>query len=372
LSVAGAPQPAGAPSIRVSDFGVLADGHSVREYTLDNGRGITLGAINLGGIVTRVEVPGRHGERANIVLGFAELADYEARNPHFGTIVGRHANRIAHGRFALDGERFQLALAEGAQHALHGGPGGFGKRWWDIEPLPPAADGSVAIELRFDSPDGDQGYPGRLEATVRYTLTAGGEWRIDYRATCDRATVVNLTHHDYFNLAGGASILDHRLRIAASHYCPVDAGLIPEGIAAVAGTPFDFRVEQTIGARIRGPHPQLLRARGYDHNWVLDPAPGLRFAARLEEPVSGRAMDVLTTEPGLQFYSGNFLDASLPGPDGRAYRQGDGLCLETQHFPDTPNRPAFPSTVLRTGEVFASTTVHRFGICPPDPDEMNP
>jgi aldose 1-epimerase len=358
-----------ASPIGVRDFGVRADGRIVREYALDNGRGISLRAINLGGIVTRLHLPDRHGVPSNIVLGFEALADYETRNPHFGTIVGRHANRIAHGRLAIDGERFQLARDDGALHALHGGPGGFGKRWWDIEPLPCGADGSVALELRLDSPDGDQGYPGRLEAVVRYTLTPGGEWRIDYRATCDRATVVNLTHHDYFNLAGGGSILGHRLQIAAARYCPVDAGLIPEGITEVEGTPFDFRVARTIGARIREADPQLLRARGYDHNWVLDPVPGLRFAARLEDPASGRAMDIETTEPGLQFYSGNFLDASLPGPDGRPYRQSDGLCLETQHFPDTPNQAGFPSTLLRPGEVYASTTVHRFGFCTPNPDE---
>lgn len=348
-------------------FGSLADGRVVRQYTLDNGRGRSLSAINLGGIVTSLRVPDRHGISANVVLGLSSLADYETRNPHFGTIVGRYANRIDRGSFVLDGERIQLGINDGA-HSLHGGPAGFGKVWWDITTLPASDGGDVAIELSRVSAHGDQGHPGELRVGVRYTLTQRDEWRIDYRAQCDRATVVNLSHHDYFNLAGSGSILDHRLAIAARRYCPVDAGLIPEGIADVAGTPFDFRVSTPIGARIREPHAQLLRARGYDHNWVLDGAAdgALRFAARLEDPASGRAMDVETTEPGLQFYSGNFLDGTLAGTSGQAYRQGDGLCLETQHFPDSPNRPDFPSTMLRPGELFTSTTVHRFGLCASD------
>lgn len=349
------------PQITQRAFGTLADGRAVHAYTLDNGAGITLSAINLGGIVTSVRVPDRHGVAANVVLDLPSLADYETRNPHFGTIVGRYANRIARGRFEIDGERFQLPVNDGA-NALHGGPGGFGKRFWEIDAVPAAGDGSVAIELRLTSEDGDQGYPGRLEATVRYTLTARNEWRIDYRATSDRPTIVNLAHHDYFNLSGTGSVLDHRLALGAGRYCPVDAGLIPEGIADVGGTPFDFRESTAIGARIRTPNAQLLRARGYDHNWVLDPpaAHGLRFAARLEDPRSGRAMDIETTQPGVQFYSGNFLDATLSRSSGEIIRQGDGLCLETQHFPDAPNHPDFASTVLRPGQTFASTTVHRF------------
>ncbi|MDM0034509.1 aldose epimerase family protein [Variovorax sp. J22P271] len=353
------------------EFGTLADGRQVFEYTLDNGAGLSLSAINLGGIVTSLRVPDRHGRAESIVLGLATLADYETRNPHFGTIVGRHANRIAHGRFSIDGEPFQLALDAGSPHALHGGPGGFGRCWWDIEPVPSTGDGNVALALTRVSADGEQGYPGRAEIRVLYTLTADNAYRIDYEARSDRATIVNLTHHDYFNLAGQGSILGHRLTIPASRYCPVDERLIPEGIAAVAGTPFDFRSPSTIGERIRDGHPQLLRARGYDHNWVLDPVDtaGLRFAARLADPVSGRVMDIETTEPGLQFYSGNFLDGSLPGATGQAIRQGDGLCLETQHFPDAPNQPGFPSTLLRPGEIHSSTTVHRFGLCAPHPTE---
>lgn len=355
-----------AAHLQSRDFGRLADGRLVREYTLDNGAGMSLSAINLGGIVTAVRVPDRQGASANVVLGFETLAQYESPHPHFGTIVGRHANRMAEGRFMLDGQTHQLAVNDGA-HSLHGGPAGFGKRWWNITELPIAQDGSVAIELDLVSDDGDQGYPGQLQVCVRYTLTRRNEWRIDYRAHCDRSTVVNLTHHDYFNLTGRGDVLGHRLAIAAQSYCPVDAGLIPEGIASVDGTPFDFREATPIGQRIREPDTQLLRARGYDHNWVLDHAGpnGMRHAARLEEPVSGRCMDIETTEPGLQFYSGNFLDGSLVGSSGQAIRQADGLCLETQHFPDAPNQPAFASTVLRPGNTYTSSTVHRFGLCGP-------
>jgi aldose 1-epimerase len=351
------------PSIRRREFGVLSDGRSVTEVTLDNGAGLSLSAIPLGGIVTALRVPDRHGAATNVVLALPTLADYETRNPHLGTIVGRCANRIAQGRFRIDSEEFLLATNDGP-HSLHGGARGFGSQWWDIDVPRRGGDGSVTIELSRTSPDREQGYPGRLQVRVRYTLTSQQEWRIDYHATCDRPTIVNLSHHDYFNLAGGGSALDHRLTIPADRYCPVDAGLIPQGIASVDGTPFDFRSSTPIGKRIRDLHPQLLRARGYDHNWVLrdSDAPGLRLAAQLHDPASGRSMEVHTSEPGLQFYSGNFLDGTLPGAHGQALRQGDGLCLETQHFPDTPNQPGFPTTVLRPGQTWSSTTVHRFGI----------
>lgn len=345
-------------------FGVLPDGQAVDAFTLDNGRGLSLTAIQLGGIVTALHVPDRDGRCANVVLALPSLHDYATRNPHMGTLVGRYANRIAGARFTLDGEVFTLAANEGP-NILHGGPAGFGKRCWDIQPQAPAADGSVQLLLRLHSADGDQGFPGALDVEVRYTLTPQQEWRIDYEARCDRATVVNLSHHAYFNLAGQGSILDHRLTIPAARYCPVDAGLIPQDMAAVDGTPFDFRQAAPIGARIRAPHPQLLVARGYDHNWALDAPPqqGLRLAARLEHAASGRTMEIHTDQPGLQFYSGNFLDGSLTGAHGHALRQGDGLCLETQHFPDAPNRPDFPCTVLRPGTVWRSTTVHRFASC---------
>ncbi len=345
----------------VRTFGHLPDGRAVDEYTLANGRGLSLRAINYGGIVTALHCPDRHGQPANVVLGFDNLTDYVERNPNFGTLVGRYGNRIAGGRFELDGEPHQLPLNDG-ENSLHGGPGGFGKRFWAIEPLPPQADGSVAIELSFVSEDGDQHYPGKLDVTVRYTLTPRNVWRIDYRATTTRATVVNLTHHGYYNLAGSGSALDHELTLHASNYLPIDANLIPTGIADVAGTPFDFRQATRIAERIRQGDAQLLTAKGYDHCFVIhrhEPK-ALAEAARLHHPASGRTMTVATTEPGVQLYSGNFLDGRLRGSSGQAYRQGDGVCLETQHFPDSPNRPEFPSTVLRPGETFQSTTVHSF------------
>jgi len=344
-------------------YGHLPDGRAVHEYTLDNGRGLVLRAINFGGVVTALECPDREGRSANVVLGFDNLADYVERNPNFGTLVGRYGNRIKDGRFVLDGETHQLALNDGS-NALHGGPGGFGKRWWAIEPLPAQADGSVALELTLISEDGDERYPGRLEVTVRYTLTPASEWRIDYRATTSRASIVNLTHHGYYNLAGSGSALDQVLTLNASRYLTIDAALIPTGIAEVDATPFDFREPRRIGERIRAGVPQLMLARGYDHCYVIDRGDpsGPVAAARLADPVSGRVMEIATTEPGVQFYSGNFLDGRLRGSGGQAYRQGDGVCLETQHFPDSPNHPEFPSTVLRPGETFQSTTVHRFSV----------
>ena len=361
-----------AGSVAERPYGRLADGRMVHEFTLDNGRGLVLRTINLGGIVTAIEWPDRRGRRANVVLGFDNLADYVERNPNFGTLVGRYANRIAGGRFVLDGQAHALARNDGP-HALHGGPGGFGRRWWAIAPLPPADDGSVAVDLALSSEDGDEGYPGRLDVAVRYRLTSDNAWRIDYAATTTRTTVLNLTHHGYYNLAGGGSALGQQLMLHASRFLAVDPTLIPTRITPVDGTPFDFLTPTRIDARIRLGHPQLLAARGYDHCWLLDSAcdgdgdrngDGARLtpAARLVDPVSGRTMDIDTTEPGLQFYSGNFLDGRLRGHRGEAYRQGDGICLETQHFPDTPNRPDFPPAVLRPGETFRSTTVHRFGI----------
>ncbi|MBV9889805.1 MAG: galactose mutarotase [Rhizobacter sp.] len=351
-----------APSITAREFDRMPDGRIVREHVLDNGRGLRLHAIDYGGIVRALHCPDRDGRDGNVVLGFARLADYLERNPNFGVLVGRFANRIAGGRFTLDGTAYQLSVNDGA-NSLHGGAVGFGERCWDLEPLGVGGDGSVALALTLASEDGDQGYPGRLRAEVRYTLTSDNAWRIDYRATCDRPTVVNLTNHTYFNLACGGSILEHVLTLHASRYTEIDATLIPTRVADVEGTPFDFRAPRAVGERIRDGVEQLQRARGYDHNWILDgeSSPGtLRRAARLIDPASGRVVEIETSEPGVQFYAGNQLDGRLVGSDGCAYRQSDGLCLETQHFPDSPNRPDFPSTVLRPGEVFASTTVHRF------------
>lgn len=352
------------PNISSKEYGRLPGGRIVSEYTLDNGRGLRLSAINHGGIVTTLHAPDRAGRSGNVVLGLPSLADYVERNPHFGTIVGRYGNRICKGRFTLDGEAFQLPLNDGP-NSLHGGVQGFGARWWDITPVEADADGNIGLLLTHTSPDGEEAYPGCLQVAVRYTLGTDQSWRIDYRAETDRPTVLNLTHHDYFNLAGSGSILDHELQLFASRYTPVDATLIPTGITNVAGTPFDFREPKRIGRDIREPQEQLVRARGYDHNWVLDRSldAGLTLAARLIHPGSGRVMEVHTTEPGVQFYSGNFLDGTLVGSAGQVIRQGDGLCLETQHFPDSPNQPDFPSTVLRPGQVFESSTLHRFGVC---------
>lgn len=340
-------------------FGRLADGREVTEYTLNNGRGMTISTIDCGGIVTAIRVPDRDGRTDNVVLGFAELDDYVHRKPHFGPIVGRYANRIAGGRFALDGEHHQLDQNDGG-NCLHGGAQGLGTRLWKALPLP--LEDPVAIEMTYTSPHGEQGFPGRLQVQVRYSLSLHNEWRIDYRATTDRATVVNLSHHDYFNLAGCGTALSHRLLIPASHCLAVNRQLIPTGIAPVADTPFDFRKPTRIVERIRQGVEQMVWARGYDHCWLLDEHPEgeLRPAARLEHESSGRVLEVETTEPALQFYSGNFLDGSLVGPTGQTLRQGDGLCLETQHCPDAPNQPQFGSTVLRPGELYTSSTVYRF------------
>ena len=348
------------PSIRQREFGALPDGRAVLEYELDNGLGMVLRAINLGGIVTALQVPDRHGHSTNVVLGFASLSDYVERNPHFGTIVGRCANRIAGGRFMLDGELHELARNDGA-NTLHGGAAGFGTRWWQATAVAPGSDGSVTLRLDYSSADGEEGFPGRLDASVSYTLTLNNDWQIDYRATCDRATVVNLTHHGYFNLAGSGSALAHRLTLQASQFMAINSELIPTALQAVAGTPFDFRQPMRIDERIRRNHAQLRLARGYDHSWALDrPGPGLHLAARLQDDVSGRVMEIETAEPALQFYSGNFLNGSLAGSSGQLYRQGDGICLEPQHHPDAPNRPDFASVVLRPGEVYTSRSVYRF------------
>lgn len=320
----------------------------MKEVTLSGGR-LSLSVVDIGGSVTALRVPDRDGRSANVLLALPILEDYARPHPHLGTLVGRYANRIAGGRFAIDGQAFQLPCNDGA-NTLHGGPRGFGQRPWTLVPV-----SASELDLLLTSEDGDQGFPGRMEVRVRYTLTPDDAWAITYEARCDRPTVINLSQHAYFNLAGGGGILDHRLAIAADGYCTVGEDLIPREIAPVAGTPFDFRQPTAIGERIAEAHPQLRHARGYDHNWVLEDGDGLRFAARLEDPASGRTMEVHTTEPGLQFYSGNFLDGSVAGLAHRS-----GLCLETQHFPDAPNRPDFPSTLLRPGETFRSRTEYRF------------
>ncbi|MEV6806821.1 aldose epimerase family protein [Streptomyces sp. NPDC051132] len=343
-------------------FGTLADGTKVHRWSLENG-GTRLKVLEYGGVVQRLELPDRHGRYANVVAGFADLADYTAKSPYFGALIGRYGNRIGKGRFTLDGTAYQLSVNDG-DNSLHGGAQGFDKRVWQAEPFTHGTD--VGLRLHYTSADGEMGYPGTLRATVTYTLTRHGQWRIDYTATTDKATIVNLTSHVYWNLAGEGSgtIEDHELSIAASRYTPTDSGLIPTGeLAPVAGTPFDFRRAKPIGRGLRAGHEQLVAAKGYDHNWVLDKGTtaGPEHIATLRDPRSGRTLKIATDRPGLQFYSGNFLDGTLTGTGGRTYRQGDALCLETQSFPDSPNHPQFPSTVLRPGQTYRTTTLHTFG-----------
>jgi aldose 1-epimerase len=346
-------------------FGALPDGRTVEAFTLVNAHGIELRAITYGGIIVSLKTPDRDGSQADIVLGFDSLAGYLPNASYVGAIIGRFANRIARGRFTLDATTYQLATNNGTNH-LHGGVRGFDQAVWQGTPF--RNDDGVGVLLTHTSPDGDEGFPGRLHVRVTYTLTAGDELVVDYAATSDKPTPVNFTQHTYFNLAGAGSrdILDHRLTIDADAYTPVDAGLIPTGERVpVAGTPFDFRTPTAIGARIDAGHPQLRHGSGYDHNFVLNHAGkdgGLVHAARLVEPASGRTLDISTTEPGLQVYSGNGLDGSLRGKGGHPYRRRCGLALETQHFPDSPNQPGFPSTILRPGREYQSRTVFAFGV----------
>ncbi|HEY0581714.1 MAG TPA: aldose epimerase family protein [Chloroflexota bacterium] len=343
-------------------FGSLR-GDSVERYTLAN-TGMRVRILTYGGILQSIEVPDRAGHLANVSLGFATLDEYVRGSPFFGALIGRFANRIANGRFNLDGVTYEVPVNDGP-NSLHGGLQGFDKRLWRASPV--QGSDQVGLKLALFSPHGDQGYPGALSVEVIYTLTSDNALRLDYRATTDRPTIVNLTNHTYFNLAGegSGSIEDHVLTLFASRYTPIDDTLIPTGsIAPVAGTPMDFTTPTPIGARLRVGFDQLAHAHGYDHNYVLDrpPADGasLRLAGRVLDPTSGRVLEVLTTESAIQFYSGNFLDGSLIGTSGRSYRQADAFTLETQRYPDAPNHPEFPSTVLRPGEVFASTTVFQF------------
>lgn len=350
-----------APSVKVADYGQLPDGGVVRQYTLENDSGLVAKVITYGAIVTELWIPDREGIAGDVVLGFDSLEGYLNETPYFGAIVGRYGNRIGAGTFSLDGQAHALTINDGANH-LHGGKRGFDKVFWTGESFSRAD--AAGVTLTYRSPAGEEGYPGTLEATVTYELTHANELIIRYRATTDAPTVVNLTHHSYFNLRGHGlgSILDHELTLNALAFTPVDAGLIPTGeILSVEGTPMDFTRPKPIGSRIEAVHEQLRYGLGYDHNWVLDKSEGkMSLAARLYDPHSGRQMEIFTEEPGIQFYSGNFLDGTLRGKDGRVYQYRYGLCLETQHFPDSPNKGHFPSTRLNPGEVYQTTTVHRF------------
>jgi len=350
-----------APRIDKEPFGTTAAGVKVDRYTLTNGH-VRVRILTLGGILQTIETPDRRGRTTNVTLGFSTLAPYETNSPYFGALIGRYGNRIANGTFTLDGVTYHLPI-NNPPNSLHGGDIGFNKKVWSATPV--TGRDTAALRLALTSPDGDQGYPGTLSVQVTYTLTATGAIRIDYRATTTKATVVNLTNHAYFNLAGEgtSAIYDHRLYLNASRYTPVDPTLIPTGsLDRVAGTPMDFTRPTPIGARIRDGFDQLVIGRGYDHNYVLDRhGSGLSLAARVSEPTSGRTLAIYTDQPGIQFYSGNFLDGTLIGTSGRMYRQGDGFALETQHFPDSPNHANFPSTVLRPGQVYQTTTVYQFG-----------
>jgi aldose 1-epimerase len=353
----------GTPSVTKEPFGTMPDGTKVDIYTLRNARRMEVTILTYGGILQSIKVPDHRGRFENVTLGFDNLTDYvENNSPYFGAIIGRYGNRIAGGQFTLDGVEYPLAANNGPNH-LHGGNVGFDKRVWTVTNELHSRK-SVGLELSYTSPDDEEGYPGTLETTVTYTLTNDNEIRMDYHATTDAPTIVNLTNHAYFNLGGEGTgtIEDHKLQLRASNYTPVDETLIPTGeIAPVAGTPFDFGKPTEIGARIRDNDEQLHFGLGYDHNFVLDRrGDGLELAARLSDPSSGRVLSIHTTEPGIQFYSGNFLDGTLVGTSGRTYRQGDGLALETQHFPDSPNQPNFPSTVLRPDEEYDTTTIYAF------------
>jgi len=350
------------PSVTRAPFGQTPDGEAVESFTLTNAHGIELRAISYGGIIVSLRVPDRDGRRDDVVLGHDDLAGYLAKPSFFGALVGRYGNRIAGGRFTLDGRTYTLATNNGPNH-LHGGVRGFDKRVWKAQPF--ERPGTAGLVLTRTSPDGEEGYPGNLAVRVTYTLTDRDEVGFEYFATTDKPTVVNLTQHSYFNLAGDGKrdVLGHELMIDADRFTPVDKTLIPTGVlAAVAGTPFDFRKPAAIGARIGADDEQIRNGGGYDHNFVLNGrGEGRAPVIRVFEPTTGRTMDIATTEPGVQFYSGNFLDGSVTGKAGHVYGKRYGFCLETQHFPDSPNHPGFPSTVLRPGQEYRSKTVLTFG-----------
>ena len=354
-------------TIKQAPFGKLASGAAVDLYTLTNASGMEARIMTWGGIAVSLKTPDASGKLDDVVLGFDTLAEYEAGHPYFGAIVGRYGNRIAKGQFKLEGEPIQVTAAHGG-HSLHGGKDGFDKKLWKVTTAA-AKDGAVSLVLKYLSKEGEEGFPGALDTTVTYTLTAQNELKIDYLATTDKPTVVNLTNHSYFNLAGAGSgpITDHVLELKASHYTDTDKDLIPTGIIApVAGTPLDFTTPQSIGARIDQTEVLAIEyGNGYDHNFVVDGKPGtLRPAARVTSPVSGRVMECLTTEPGIQLYTMNGKGPAIAGKGGKSYVRRSAFCLETQHYPDSPNHPDFPSTVLRPGETYRTTTIYKFSTRP--------
>ena len=348
-------------NITSKPFGTTPDGTPVSLFTLTNNQGLDVSITNYGGAITSLKVPDRDGNVGDIVLGYETLAEYVKNPRYLGCLVGRHANRIGLGKFSLNGVDYQLAQNNGVNH-LHGGPQGFDKRVWTAEPQ--QADDAVSLLLSYVSADGEENYPGTLSAQVKYVVTSKNELRIEYSATTDKDTIVNLTNHTYFNFAGQGNVLDHQLMINAESFTPVSKELIPTGeIHEVESTPMDFRSSKTIGVEINEPYEQLSFTGGYDHNFVIKPdGSSLKLAARVVEPTTGRTLDLFTSQPGMQFYSGNFLDGSLIGKGGVAYHKYAGFCLETQHFPDSPNHENFPSTLLRVGEVFNEVTALEFSV----------
>ena len=354
-------------TLKKSPFGKLAAGTPVDLYTLTNATGMEARITNYGGIVVSLKTPDKSGKLDDVVLGFDTLAEYEAGHPYFGCIVGRYGNRIAKGKFKLQGQDVQVTAAHGG-HSLHGGKDGFDKKVWEVTKAE-ARDGAAALELKYVSADGEEGFPGTLECKVTYTLTAANELKIEYAATADKTTVVNLTNHSYFNLAGAGAgpITDHILELSCGNYTDTDKDLIPTGIiASVEGTPLDFRTPQTIGARINQTEvPAIKYGNGYDHNFVIDGKPGtLRAAAKVTDPTTGRVMECLTTEPGIQLYTMNGDGPPIKGKAGKSYVRRSAFCLETQHYPDSPNHPEFPSTTLKPGDIYQTTTVYKFSVAP--------
>lgn len=346
--------------ITKSDFGKTAEGQVSELYTLTNSKGMKVTITNYGGRVVSVVVPDRQGKMGDVVLGFDNLDGYLGDNPFFGALVGRYGNRIANAQFKLDGKVYKLAQNNGP-NSLHGGNKGFDKMVWSAKEY---SKNPPAVELTYVSADGEEGYPGKLTAKVIYTLTDANELKIDYTATTDKDTVLNLTNHSYFNLSGEGSgdILKEEMMINADRFTPVNSTLIPTGeLRKVEGTPFDFRKPTAIGARIDGDDEQLKFGKGYDHNFVLNrTGHGLTLAARVTDPESGRVMEVLTTQPGVQFYTGNFLDGTVHGKGGKVYPRRSAFCLETQHFPDSPNQPKFPTSELKPGQAYHHTTIYKF------------
>jgi aldose 1-epimerase len=348
-------------SIAQQIFGQMPDGRNVELYTLANAQGVVVRIMNYGGTLVSLQAPDRNGVQADVVLGFDEFAPYLSQHPYFGSLIGRYANRIAGASFTIDGKIYRLSANDGRNH-LHGGRIGFDKILWNAEPAE-SSEGPQLVLSHF-SRAGEEGYPGNLTVKVTYTLTAHNELRLDYSASTDQPTVINLTHHSYFNLAGAGTIHNHLLHLAAERYLPVDPELIPLGEQrSVRGTPFDFTGARSIGSGLSSDEAHVKLAGGYDHCWVLTQQDGAcALAADLYEPVSGRALAVFTTQPGIQVYSGNFLNGSIQGKQGQRYQRYSGLCLETQHFPDSPNQLAFPSTLVEPDEQYQHRTIFRFGV----------